>query len=273
MKNLIKDPVLKYFGEAFMDKFHDYPYNSSLWRYQHRCRMKLIDNLLSKVCKKNMVALDAGAGKGPVTVLLSRYLNEVYTFEYDKENVKRINHNIGLLNYKKNKIINIKQQDLKEINLPNDSIDVIVCSEVIEHIDNYSLAMNELYRVCKPGGKIIFSMPNRRSSFWKFDKFIYYLVKIVRKIKRKPLDESGYSFWERSRHWKFTAQKIRKISTGPGFKIKKEYGIGFFFFNEFVFKHFCYKRKFLFMHKIESYMGNKIPRLSAIYFLLLEKRV
>ncbi len=46
-------------------------------------------------------------------------------------------------------------------NLPfqNDSFDVILCNHVLEHIPNDTKAMQELYRVMKPGGWGIFQIP------------------------------------------------------------------------------------------------------------------
>ena len=58
--------------------------------------------------------------------------------------------------------------------------------------------------------------------------FIYFVVKIVRKIKgRKP--QGGYSFWERSRHWSFSSKKIRNIMTKNNLKIIEEEATSFLF--------------------------------------------
>lgn len=55
-------------------------------------------------------------------------------------------------------------------NLPfsNNSFDVILCNHVLEHIPDDTKAMQELYRVLKPGGWAIFQIPqdlNRESTF------------------------------------------------------------------------------------------------------------
>ncbi len=55
-------------------------------------------------------------------------------------------------------------------NLPfdNDTFDVILCNHVLEHIPDDTKAMNELYRVMKPGGYGIFQIPqdlNRDKTF------------------------------------------------------------------------------------------------------------
>lgn len=47
---------------------------------------------------------------------------------------------------------------------PDRYFDIIWCSEVIEHIENYKLTIQEIQRVLKPGGLYIITTPN--SFFW-----------------------------------------------------------------------------------------------------------
>ena len=265
------DKILENFGNYFMDYFHDYASKVSLWRYQHRCRIDRIEGYLSKYAQSQMTGLDAGSGKGPSSAIMSKYVKNLYSIEYDESNVDRQKKNLSRFSEELNKKIIVSQGDLTNIALEDNTIDIIVCSEVIEHIDDYQKALAELYRVLKPGGRMIFSMPNKNSAFWLYDKLIYYLVKIVRKIKKKPMDESGYSFWERSRHWSFSSEKIRTINTRAGFQIIEESGISLVVFNEWVYRKLVWNRLFKSLHKIEEGLANRIPRLTGIYFLVLEK--
>lgn len=43
---------------------------------------------------------------------------------------------------------------------PDDSFDLIICSDVIEHLENPSALIRELHRVCRPGGSVFLTMPN-----------------------------------------------------------------------------------------------------------------
>lgn len=49
-------------------------------------------------------------------------------------------------------------------NLPfeDDAFDLVICSEVLEHLDDYHAAIKEIYRVLKPKGKFLPSVP----SYW-----------------------------------------------------------------------------------------------------------
>ncbi len=49
--------------------------------------------------------------------------------------------------------------DICNLPFPNDTYDVILCNHVLEHIPDDTKAMQELYRVLKPGGMGIFQIP------------------------------------------------------------------------------------------------------------------
>ena len=49
--------------------------------------------------------------------------------------------------------------DICDLPFENDAFDVILCNHVLEHIPNDTKAMQELYRVLKPGGMGIFQIP------------------------------------------------------------------------------------------------------------------
>jgi SAM-dependent methyltransferase len=52
------------------------------------------------------------------------------------------------------------------LSLPDDSIDVLVSFETIEHVMDQLTFLRECKRVVRPGGRLIFSTPNRTISRW-----------------------------------------------------------------------------------------------------------
>lgn len=49
--------------------------------------------------------------------------------------------------------------DIQKTGLPDNSYDVIVCNHVLEHVDDFRLALREMYRILRPGGSFICSFP------------------------------------------------------------------------------------------------------------------
>ena len=49
--------------------------------------------------------------------------------------------------------------DMDHIEQPSASWDIVLCNHVLEHVPDYKRALRELYRVLKPGGRLICSFP------------------------------------------------------------------------------------------------------------------
>jgi SAM-dependent methyltransferase len=49
--------------------------------------------------------------------------------------------------------------DIQDLPFNNNSIECVLCFSVFEHVENPILAAEELYRVLKPGGKALLSIP------------------------------------------------------------------------------------------------------------------
>lgn len=50
--------------------------------------------------------------------------------------------------------------DLQAIPLPDDTYDTVVCTQVIQHVPDPGLAVREMARVLRPGGKLVLSAPH-----------------------------------------------------------------------------------------------------------------
>jgi 2-polyprenyl-3-methyl-5-hydroxy-6-metoxy-1,4-benzoquinol methylase len=98
------------------------------------------------------------------------------------------------------------QQDLNEPIPGFDSyFDVVIASEVIEHLENPRFIARELFRLCRPGGHVIISTPcveswrsllalAIRGHFVQFDKGWYpgHITPLVRKDLLRILTEAGF---------------------------------------------------------------------------------
>ncbi len=57
--------------------------------------------------------------------------------------------------------VRLEVGDLRQLELDDDSFDLIVCFEVIEHFEDPFPVLDELIRVLQPGGLLLISSPNR----------------------------------------------------------------------------------------------------------------
>jgi 2-polyprenyl-3-methyl-5-hydroxy-6-metoxy-1,4-benzoquinol methylase len=75
--------------------------------------------------------------------------------------------------------------------LPDGSADVIVCADVIEHVIDPRLLMNEARRLLRPGGALLVSTPNMG----------YWLSRVRLVMGRAPMCTNGVAPGFRSDHW------------------------------------------------------------------------
>lgn len=53
----------------------------------------------------------------------------------------------------------VKFGDAKGLPLPDQSVDLVIATDVIEHVEDDQLAVNEIYRILRPGGTVLFTVP------------------------------------------------------------------------------------------------------------------
>jgi SAM-dependent methyltransferase len=51
------------------------------------------------------------------------------------------------------------ESDILDLEFDDDSIDAVICFEVLEHVINPFRAISEVYRILKPGGIVLLSVP------------------------------------------------------------------------------------------------------------------
>lgn len=102
--------------------------------------------------------------------------------------------------------------DMRSIKFPDDSFDLVYTMGTIEHVHDYIVAVRELFRVLKPGGKAIIGVPNRHDPFlrplvvWILDKLELYAY---------------------SPEHSFSRRELRLMLEGVGFEIKADTGVLF----------------------------------------------
>jgi len=172
-----------------------------LRKWFHVNRYRIVNNLVKSKFKTGMKILDVGCGS--------------CNWNMQKLDVYGIDLNENLLKLAKDKkrLSDYKVADLYDAAIPNESFDIVVASEVIEHIHDYQRAIKEIMRILKPGGYAVISVPfDTFSSFWKYLFFFQCLIQ-------------GYIF--RNAYYRkqcghvqhFSKEKLETAFAGQGFNI------------------------------------------------------
>lgn len=126
-----------------------------LVRYVHNNRLQNITNQLPR--ESNLCVLDAGCGEGH---LLESLVKKNPHNNYYGADLTEI-----ALTKARERCVSAKYilTDLAKIELDDNFFDIIVCTETIEHIDDYRAVLKEFKRLLKPGGILTLTFPNE---FW-----------------------------------------------------------------------------------------------------------
>ena len=112
-------------------------YNSS------RVYLSKFLNEISTEIPNGHLMLDAGSGDGRYKKFFSNQI-------YENADIGKLERNYGDLTY---------QCDLKNIPVEDNKYDAIICTQVLEHINDPQKVLNEFYRILKPQGKLYLSAP------------------------------------------------------------------------------------------------------------------
>lgn len=158
-------PIYKLYRDFFIDGFVEWEIGSLIKRY------------LGKEC----TFLEVGCGD----MSLSRYLPK--DIWYNALDLQLSDFNI-LRTLRTNNKVNILIASATDIPVIESTVSLIVSSETFEHIPEIDKTIKEIYRILKPGGVLICSIPNNFSqkyvikgahpghiNNWTYDGFIKYM--------------------------------------------------------------------------------------------------
>lgn len=164
--NLQKDITTKNY-ENFQQ--NDDPYNfisaPLIVKKGHKLKERIISNLCSQLGISNKLVLDLGSGQGiNKSLAAAKFLI-----------VEDISINALLKSRKKNKSLKKGVYITAKDVLPcrDGSIDVIFAGEVIEHVQDVRLFLQECFRVLNRKGKMIITTPNKNAIIYSILGFSY----------------------------------------------------------------------------------------------------
>ncbi|RJR25944.1 class I SAM-dependent methyltransferase [Candidatus Microgenomates bacterium] len=133
----------------------------------------IIENL---ELKKGDKVIDIGCGRGFYINFLSQ-LNlglEIFGIDQNEKYLKVAKKNLG------GKKVFLNRGNALNLPFKANFFDKVIASEILEHINDDVKALEEMYRVLKPGGIILISVPNQNYPFF-WDPLNWTLERVFRK--------------------------------------------------------------------------------------------
>jgi ubiquinone/menaquinone biosynthesis C-methylase UbiE len=105
---------------------------------------------------------DGGAGSGEFLrrALKEGFAEKAVALEYDEQNFRVMEGNLG-----RNPAARLIKGSLLEVPLEDHSADMVMTTQVLEHIEDHEKAASELIRVLKPGGHALVTVPHPPEPF------------------------------------------------------------------------------------------------------------
>lgn len=102
-----------------------------------------------------LTLLDVGASTGIIDHYLSAYCRKVTGVDIDANAVSHANRQYG------GESLEFIEGDAMALQFADNSFDIVICSQVYEHVPDAQKLMDEIFRVLKPAGVCYFSAGNR----------------------------------------------------------------------------------------------------------------
>ena len=179
------------------------------------------------VAGKTVLDIASGSGFGS-RILLDSGATEVIGGDLSEEAVRYAEHRYGCNN------LIFKVLNAEKIELGDESLDLVVAFETIEHVQNFRNMIYAVKRILKPGGMFICSSPNK-------------------KISSPFISKPPNKFHVRE----FTINQLSAEIIDKGFEIKGVYGQCFFNYSVFL--------------KIKIFIKLFFPFLSPLYQAITKK--
>ncbi len=180
MTSLIARNVKERYYDTIADSFDDI-----MNAYDMRRRLEVVfDELLADVDLRGKSLLDAGCGTGRFSASAVQRGANVTSIDIGPSLLKRVARRCAA---------RPACGDIMQLPFADETFDVVISSECIEHTPDPRRAVYELVRVCRVGGRIVITCPNRT---WRWSLGVANMLRI-----RPYAGLENWPGWYELRRW------------------------------------------------------------------------
>jgi SAM-dependent methyltransferase len=160
-------------------------------RWLHTSRRDWIASRLERLAatRDSRRALEVGPGSGVYLPLLATLYEEVVASDVEPAYLE---HARGLCGEHRN--LKLVIDDIARTHLEPASFDLVLCSEVVEHLPDASAALASIRGLLRSGGVLVLSTPQRYSPIEVLGRLAFRpgIVRLVRRLYREPILDPGH---------------------------------------------------------------------------------
>ena len=159
--------------------------------------------LLTDLETKNLSCVDIGCGSGGISYHMAPYFQHVCGV--DPESWQRWQEYLAQAAN-----LSFREESIESISLADESVDIVICNQVYEHVPCPETLIAQIFRILKPGGVCYFAGPNllypiEPHVFWPFVHWLprRMALAILRVFApQKVLDAHSTTYWRLNRWFK-----------------------------------------------------------------------
>lgn len=175
--------------EEYTEKYLNYENNH--WWFQGR--RDIITKILNGY-SKNSAILDIGCSGGPLLrILKKKGYNDLIGIDISEESIKQC---------KKKGLKNVHVMNGVKTSFESEQFDIIIASDILEHIKQEEEALKEWKRILKKNGKLIIFVPAFKSLWSSHDNVSGHYRRYTKKSLKNSLIKLSFKL-EKISYWNF----------------------------------------------------------------------
>lgn len=186
-------------------------------RWLHNQRREWVEQAIRSYAKKSMgTALEIGPGSGVYLPLLSECFENVVASDVEETFLQ----NASMFSSEYESVSCIRD-NITSTTLPPATFDLVLCSEVIEHIEDAEAALRNMRMILKKDGVLILSTPYKYCPLEMCSRVAYLpgIIKLVRLVYQEPIMDAGHINLK-------TGRALQRLLEKTGFTIQRHEAFG-----------------------------------------------